>query len=95
MFIGPNNKYQMVLGSKDADGGVVLLYGTDDPCGEKDWHYQGILQRDNRFGMTVIFHSIFLTYAFRTIFADFPIMLKFIFRFRLNRALLYHFEIVV
>lgn len=33
IFMGPDGRYQMVVGSRDSNGGVMLLYGTEDPLG--------------------------------------------------------------
>ncbi|OLP62021.1 beta-fructofuranosidase [Xaviernesmea oryzae] len=49
---GPDGRFKMLLGSRDRDGGVVLLYETDDPQAATGWRYLGILHRENRFGMT-------------------------------------------
>ncbi|RWC92567.1 MAG: glycoside hydrolase family 32 protein [Mesorhizobium sp.] len=51
VFRGPDGLWKMLLGSRDREGGVVLLYETADPTGAKDWHFVGILSRENRFGM--------------------------------------------
>lgn len=49
---GPDGLWKMLLGSRDRDGGIVLLYETQDPVGASGWTYRGILHRENRFGMT-------------------------------------------
>jgi beta-fructofuranosidase len=53
IFVGPDGRYQMVLGSRDPQGGVMLLYGTDDPLAASGWQFQSVLFRDSRFGMAV------------------------------------------
>jgi beta-fructofuranosidase len=54
VFQGPGGQLQMLLGSRDAQGGVVLLYRTDDPTGASGWVFQAVLHRDGRLGMTVV-----------------------------------------
>lgn len=49
---GPDGLWKMLLGSRDSNGGIVLLYETQDPSGATGWNYRGILHRENRFGMT-------------------------------------------
>ena len=51
--MGPDGKWKMILGSRDSQGGVILLYGTDDPTAQSGWHFLNVLYRDNRLGMTV------------------------------------------
>ena len=53
VILGPDGKWKMVLGSRDDQGGVMLLYGTDDPEAAGGWHFLNILFRDDRMGMTV------------------------------------------
>lgn len=53
VIIGPDGKLKMLLGSKDAQGGVILLYGTDDPQGIQGWHMLSVLHRDNHMNMSV------------------------------------------
>ncbi|KAF7637740.1 Glyco_hydro_32N domain-containing protein [Meloidogyne graminicola] len=53
VILGPDGKWKMILGSRDNQGGVILLYGTDNPTAENGWNFLNILYRDNRLGMTV------------------------------------------
>nr|CAD2191864.1 unnamed protein product [Meloidogyne enterolobii] len=53
VILGPDGKWKMILGSRDSQGGVILLYGTDDPTAQSGWHFLNVLYRDNRLGMTV------------------------------------------
>ncbi|MFS8148862.1 glycoside hydrolase family 32 protein [Rhizobium sp. BR 249] len=52
VFLGPDGKWKMLLGTRDRDGGVILLYETDDPAAAAGWTFLGMLHRENRFGMT-------------------------------------------
>ncbi|MBX5222951.1 glycoside hydrolase family 32 protein [Rhizobium sp. NLR8a] len=52
VFMGPDDKWKMLLGTRDREGGVILLYETDDPAAATGWTFLGILHRENRFGMT-------------------------------------------
>lgn len=52
-FRGLDGRLQLLLGSREADGGAVLLYTTDDPTGAGGWRCGGVLHRDNRDGMTM------------------------------------------
>ncbi|OHV18863.1 glycoside hydrolase family 32 protein [Rhizobium sp. RMa-01] len=52
VFLGPDGKWKMLLGTRDRDGGVILLYQTDDPAAAAGWTFLGTLHRENRFGMT-------------------------------------------
>ncbi|OCP35938.1 beta-fructofuranosidase [Ensifer sp. LC163] len=52
VFKGPDGRWQMLIGSRDRAGGVVLLYESGDPDGASDWTFIGILHREDRFGMT-------------------------------------------
>ncbi|OWV89954.1 beta-fructofuranosidase [Rhizobium sp. R635] len=52
VFLGPDGKWMMLLGTRDRDGGVILLYETDDPAAAAGWTFLGMLHRENRFGMT-------------------------------------------
>lgn len=52
VFPGPDDKWKMLLGTRDREGGVILLYETDDPAAAAGWTFLGILHRENRFGMT-------------------------------------------
>lgn len=49
---GPDDRWKMLLGSRDHAGGVILLYETADPGAASGWNFVGILHRENRFGMT-------------------------------------------
>jgi beta-fructofuranosidase len=52
VFLGPDGKWKMLLGTRDREGGVILLYQTDDPAAATGWSFLGMLHRENRFGMT-------------------------------------------
>ncbi|SCB58754.1 beta-fructofuranosidase [Rhizobium aethiopicum] len=52
VFMGPDGKWKMLLGTRDREGGVILLYETDDPTAATGWTFLGMLHRENRFGMT-------------------------------------------
>ncbi|PCD65781.1 GH32 C-terminal domain-containing protein [Rhizobium phaseoli] len=52
VFKGPDEKWKMLLGTRDREGGVILLYETDDPAAAAGWTFLGMLHRENRFGMT-------------------------------------------
>ncbi|MBB2709072.1 GH32 C-terminal domain-containing protein (plasmid) [Rhizobium sophoriradicis] len=52
VFKGPDGKWKMLLGTRDREGGVILLYETDDPAAATGWTFLGTLHRENRFGMT-------------------------------------------
>lgn len=52
VFWGPDGKWKMLLGTRDREGGVILLYETDDPAAAAGWTFLGMLHRENRFGMT-------------------------------------------
>ncbi|AHG48510.1 beta-fructofuranosidase (plasmid) [Rhizobium leguminosarum bv. trifolii CB782] len=52
VFSGPDGKWKMLLGTRDREGGVILLYETDDPAAATGWTFLGMLHRENRFGMT-------------------------------------------
>jgi len=52
VFMGPDNRWKMLLGTRDRDGGVILLYDTDDAQAASGWTFVGILHRENRFKMT-------------------------------------------
>jgi beta-fructofuranosidase len=43
----------MVLSSKDSQGGLTLLYTTDDPLAAGGWHFENVLLRDTRYGSIV------------------------------------------
>jgi len=50
VFKGPDGLWKMLLGSRDANGGVILLYETADPDARSDWRFLRILHREDRFG---------------------------------------------
>lgn len=52
VFMGPDGRWKMLLGTRDRDGGVILLYDTDDAQAASGWNFVGILHRENRFKMT-------------------------------------------
>jgi beta-fructofuranosidase len=52
VFKGPDGRWKMLLGSRDREGGVVLLYESADPDGSTGWTFLGIIHREDRFGMT-------------------------------------------
>lgn len=49
---GPDGRWKMLVGSRDREGGVILLYDTADPEAAGGWTFVGILHREERFGMT-------------------------------------------
>jgi beta-fructofuranosidase len=51
---GPDGLWKMVLGSLSAQGGVILLYETDDPTAATGWRFVGTLLLEERFGTAVI-----------------------------------------
>jgi beta-fructofuranosidase len=52
VFIGPDGRWKMLLGSRDHRGGMILLYETDDPKAARGWTFVGVLYREDRFKMT-------------------------------------------
>ncbi|MBX4958411.1 glycoside hydrolase family 32 protein [Rhizobium lentis] len=52
VFRGPDGKWKMLLGTRDREGGVILLYETEDPAAAAGWTFLGVIHRENRFGMT-------------------------------------------
>lgn len=52
VFMGPDGRWKMLLGSRDRTGGVVLLYETTDRQGAEGWTFLGIIHREDGFGMT-------------------------------------------
>lgn len=52
VFKGPDGRWKMLLGSRDKQGGVVLLYETADAEGADGWTFLGIIHREDGFGMT-------------------------------------------
>lgn len=53
VFKGPDGRLKMLLGGRDAEGGVVLLHETDDPTGASGWRFVGLVHREREFGRTV------------------------------------------
>lgn len=51
---GPDGLWKMVLGSLGHQGGVILLYETDDPAAATGWRFVGTLLLEERFGTAVI-----------------------------------------
>ncbi|MEK1933074.1 MAG: GH32 C-terminal domain-containing protein [Pararhizobium sp.] len=51
---GPDGLWKMVLGSLSHQGGVILLYETDDPTAADGWRFVGTLLLEERFGTAVI-----------------------------------------
>ncbi|MCV9965369.1 glycoside hydrolase family 32 protein [Pararhizobium sp. BT-229] len=51
---GPDGLWKMVLGSLSHQGGVILLYETDDPSAAGGWRFAGTLLLEERFGTAVI-----------------------------------------
>ncbi|MDQ0320098.1 beta-fructofuranosidase [Pararhizobium capsulatum DSM 1112] len=51
---GPDGLWKMVLGSLSQQGGVVLLYETDDPAAADGWRFVGTLLLEDRYGASVI-----------------------------------------
>ncbi|WP_438748833.1 glycoside hydrolase family 32 protein [Pararhizobium sp. O133] len=51
---GPDGLWKMVLGSLSGQGGVILLYETDDPTAAGGWRFVGTLLLEERFGTAVI-----------------------------------------
>jgi beta-fructofuranosidase len=50
VFLGPDGKLRMLVGSSDKDGGVILLFQSNDPTGASGWFFQSVIHRDNRQG---------------------------------------------
>jgi len=53
VFMGPDGRLKMLLGSRDGDGGVVLLNETDDPTGQSGWRFVGVLHHERDYPRTV------------------------------------------
>ncbi len=53
VFTGPDGRLKMLLGSRDGDGGAVLLNETDDPTGMIGWRFVGVLHHERDFPRTV------------------------------------------
>lgn len=54
VFKGPDGRWKMLLGSQSADGGVILLYETEDPQAAGGWTYIGKLMVETRYKTTAI-----------------------------------------
>ena len=53
VFQGPDGRLKMLLGGRDAEGGVVLLHETDDPTGTAGWRFVGLIHREREYGHTI------------------------------------------
>lgn len=53
VFRGPDGRLKMLLGGRDAEGGVVMLNETDDPTGACGWRFVGLVHRERDYGRTV------------------------------------------
>lgn len=53
VFRGPDGRLKMLLGGRDADGGIVMLNETDDPTGATGWRFVGLVHREQEYGRTV------------------------------------------
>ena len=53
VFRGPDGRLKMLLGGRDAEGGVVMLNETDDPTGMSGWRFVGLVHREREYGHTV------------------------------------------
>jgi len=53
VFRGPDGRLKMLLGGRDAEGGVVMLSETDDPTGQSGWRFVGLIHREREYGRTV------------------------------------------
>lgn len=54
VFRGPDGLWKMLLGSQSDDGGVILLYDTEDRTAAGGWTYRGRLLVEKRFATTAI-----------------------------------------
>lgn len=54
VFKGPDGLWKMLLGSQSEEGGVILLYDTDDPQAASGWTYRGKLLVDSRYRTTAL-----------------------------------------
>ncbi len=54
VFKGPDGHWKMLLGSQSAEGGVILLYETQDVTAAGDWTYLGKLLVEKRHETTAI-----------------------------------------
>lgn len=53
VFMGPDGRLKMLLGGREAECGVVLLYETDDLTGATGWRFVGLVHREQQYGHTV------------------------------------------
>ena len=53
VFRGPDGRLKMLLGGRDAEGGVVMLNETDDLTGASGWRFVGLVHREREYGHTV------------------------------------------
>lgn len=51
---GPDGLWKMLLGSQSAEGGVILLYNTEDMTAASGWTYRGKLLIETRYATTAI-----------------------------------------
>ncbi|HCL64883.1 MAG TPA: beta-fructofuranosidase [Rhizobium sp.] len=54
VFRGPDGLWKMLLGSQSAEGGVILLYETEDMTAAGGWVYLGKLLVEKRYSTTAI-----------------------------------------
>ncbi|GEO83508.1 MULTISPECIES: GH32 C-terminal domain-containing protein [Alphaproteobacteria] len=54
VFKGPDGRWKMLLGSQSDEGGVILLYETEDPQAAGGWTYVGKLLIETRHRTTAI-----------------------------------------
>ncbi|MFB9913401.1 GH32 C-terminal domain-containing protein [Rhizobium paknamense] len=54
VFKGPDGLWKMLLGSQSAEGGVILLYDTEDRAAAEGWTYRGKLLVEHRHRTTAI-----------------------------------------
>lgn len=54
VFKGPDGRWKMLLGSQSDEGGVILLYETQDPQAAGGWSYLGKLMVETRHRTTAI-----------------------------------------
>ncbi|QRM54120.1 glycoside hydrolase family 32 protein [Sinorhizobium sp. BG8] len=54
VFRGPDGLWKMLLGSQSAEGGVILLYETDDRTGASGWRFIGKLLVETRMKTSAI-----------------------------------------
>lgn len=50
VFITPDGKLKLLLGSRDESASCVLMYTTSDLTGTSGWEFVSVLHRENRFG---------------------------------------------